>query len=70
MNNNDDKFYENLFGSDATSKPVDSDSEKTDSSTERLFDMNAGKPLIGIGDINTFFLLKQRQWRFLTWVHT
>lgn len=52
MNNNEDNFYENLFGSDVTSKPVDSDSEKTDSSTERLFDMNAGKPLIGIGDIN------------------
>lgn len=52
MNNNNDNFYENLFGSDATAKPADSDSENTDSSTERLFDMNAGKTFIGIGDIN------------------
>ena len=52
MNNNDDKFYENIFGSDVTSKPVDSDSENAGNNAERLFDMNEGKPLIGIGDIN------------------
>jgi len=49
MENKENDFYENLFGTDRVSnKDEKEDSEDTAGS---LFDMNAGKTFIGIGDI-------------------